>query len=96
VRENKKADINQLENQKTDLQTEIRNQEERERARLVPEIERYREMIEKAKRDISTNEQELEREAERETDLQVKVEKLEEQREELKSQHNKLLDDFLN
>ena len=95
-RDNLKAEINKLELDKQDLHNEIRMKEQREKDRLIPEIERYRKMIEMMKLDIINNETAIEKEQERTIELEVKNEALENTKEELKADIDKLNDEYLN
>lgn len=90
-----RADQQSLEEQKADLEKMIRDREEKEKAELIPDIERYQKLIEDMKNQILTNEETIKKEEGKIEGLNEKISGLEKFKEEKREQYEQLQAEYL-
>ena len=73
-----------LENDKTDIENEIKNKEIKARERIIPEIERITKQIQEMNSEIASSQIRIEKEEGQNNDLETKLMAMEKDKEEYK------------
>jgi chromosome segregation ATPase len=90
-----RAEAQQLDEEKSELQKAISNREADEKARLIPEIERCRQRIGDMHAEIAKNEEAIENENGKSATLQEKITELEKVKDEKKEAYEQLQSEYL-
>lgn len=90
-----RADQQSLEEQKADLEKMIRDREEKEKAELIPDIERYQKLIEDMKNQIITNEETIKKEEAKIETLNEKISGLDKFKDEKREQYEQLQAEYI-
>ena len=94
-KENLKSELCKLEVEKDEIELELKRKEKNEKDRLLPEIEKYRNLILEMEKDIIKNNDTIAKENENNADLNKKIEDLEGKKETLREEHDKAMTNYI-
>ena len=94
-KENLRSELSKLEVEKDEIELELKRKEKNEKDRLLPEIEKYRNLILEMEKDIIKNNDTIAKENDNNADLNKKIEDLEGKKETLREEHDKAMTNYI-
>jgi len=94
-KENLKSELCKLEVEKDEIELELKRKEKNEKDRLLPEIEKYRNLILEMEKDIIKNNDTIAKENNDNTELNKKIEDLEGKKDTLREEHDKAMTNYI-